>query len=142
METPHALSIEETALRYGTDPVRGLREEDARKRLKLRKSREGDEEKGLRRILYEQFTSLMMLLLFLATVISLFIGQYISALVMLVVILLNGFIGVFQEYRAEKSLPLSRDLPPPESELYAVGQRLLFHLNIWWRGMSSSLSRG
>ncbi|MEM3342669.1 MAG: cation-transporting P-type ATPase, partial [Thermoplasmata archaeon] len=113
MEAPHSLSVEEVAIKYGTDPVRGLKEEEAEKRLKRQRAESTSEYRTVLKIAYEQFSSVLMLLLLLAVVISFVIGEYINAALMLVVILLNGLIGFYQDYRAEKALANIKKLTTP-----------------------------
>jgi len=54
------------------------------------------------RILLSQFNSLLVYILILAGIISVIIGHKIDATVIFAIVFLNGFIGFFQEYKAEE----------------------------------------
>src|SRR5690625_7863109 len=56
----------------------------------------------------------MVLILLAATLIAGMLGEYIDALAIMVIVLLNGFIGFFQEQKAEKSLEKLKELSAPQ----------------------------
>ncbi|VVB74617.1 Copper-exporting P-type ATPase B [Candidatus Tiddalikarchaeum anstoanum] len=53
-------------------------------------------------ILVSQFKSPLIFTLVIAAVISYFLGEHTEAIVIIVIVLLNSFLGFFQEYKAEK----------------------------------------
>ena len=55
-------------------------------------------------LLLRQFKDVMVIILLLAAVISLAVGDFKDAIVILIIVLLNAIIGFVQEYRAEKAL--------------------------------------
>ena len=56
------------------------------------------------KVLFNQFKSLLVLILILAMALSIFLGEKVDAIAIFVVILLNTALGFFEEYKAEKSL--------------------------------------
>ncbi len=56
------------------------------------------------KILLNQFTSVLVLILLAAVVLSVLIGEVLDAIVIGSILVLNGLLGFIQEYRAEKSL--------------------------------------
>ena len=73
-------------------------------------------EKGIKsvwRILWEQMTSIMVIILVIAAVVSLFLGEYIDAAAILAIVVLNAVLGVMQEYRAEKAMHALKQLAVP-----------------------------
>jgi Ca2+-transporting ATPase len=55
-------------------------------------------------LLLSQFTDILIIILFIAAVFSFFIGETIDAMAIFAIVLMNGFLGFFQEYKAEKSI--------------------------------------
>lgn len=56
------------------------------------------------KLLVAQFTDLMVIILLVAAVISFFVGDAKDVIVILVIVVLNAALGVYQEYRAEQAL--------------------------------------
>lgn len=89
-----------------TDPERGLTSAEARARL----ARYGRNElidrgpKATWRILLEQFTNAMIIVLLVAAAITYLLGDVKDALIILAIVALNGIVGFIQEYRAEQAL--------------------------------------
>src|SRR5690606_18649742 len=64
---------------------------------------EGDKQTSKWLILLKQFQDFMVLILLAATLIAGMLGEYIDAIAIMVIVLVNGLIGFFQENKAEKS---------------------------------------
>src|SRR5690625_1540228 len=64
----------------------------------------------------------MVLILLAATLIAGLLGEYIDALAIMVIVLINGFIGFFQEQRAEKSLDKLQQLSAPTIRVLRNGK--------------------
>ncbi len=56
------------------------------------------------KLLLEQFTDLMVIILLIAAGISLFLGEGADFVIILIIVVLNAALGVYQEYRAEQAL--------------------------------------
>lgn len=65
-------------------------------------------------IFIKQFQDFMVLILLGATLIAGMLGEYIDAIAIMTIVLLNGFIGFFQENKAEKSLEKLKELSAPK----------------------------
>ncbi|RKQ88804.1 cation-translocating P-type ATPase [Brockia lithotrophica] len=70
----------------------------------------------------EQFKDFMLLVLLGATLLSALLGEYVDAVLILAVVLLNGFLGFFQGYRTEKTLAALRDLTAPSCRVLRDGR--------------------
>ncbi len=69
----------------------------------------------------KQFQDFMVLILLAATLIAGMLGEYIDAIAIMVIVLLNGFIGFFQEQKAEKSLEKLKELSAPKIRVLRDG---------------------
>lgn len=73
-------------------------------------------------IFIKQFQDFMVLILLAATLIAGLLGEYIDALAIMIIVLLNGFIGFFQEQKAEKSLEKLKELSAPKIRVLREGE--------------------
>jgi P-type Ca2+ transporter type 2C len=111
----HVLSRQEVIASLTTHAERGLASAEAAARL----VRHGPNElvetgtKSPWRILWEQFTAVMVLILIAAAGLSLFLGKYLEAGAILTIVVLFGLLGFFQEYRAEQAIAALRRLAVP-----------------------------
>ena len=64
------------------------------------------------KILLDQFTDVMIVILFIAAIISFISGEHTDAYVILAIIIGNAWLGYSQEYNAEKSISLLQDMAP------------------------------
>ncbi len=62
----------------------------------------------------KQFQDFMVLVLLGATLIAGILGEYIDAIAIMAIVLINGCIGFFQEHKAEKSLEKLQELSAPK----------------------------
>ncbi|UCF98484.1 MAG: cation-translocating P-type ATPase [Spirochaetaceae bacterium] len=112
----HTLDPDAAMRRLDTDGKRGLADRIAGQRLIERGANELVDQgsKSPLRILAEQFTSLMVLLLIAAAAVSgLLLREWEDALVILVIVILNALLGFWQEFRAEKALAALKSLAAP-----------------------------
>ncbi len=107
------------------DAKTGLSEEE----VTVRRRRHGPNEliehgvKSVWKILWEQLTSLMVLLLIGAALISgLALGEYEDAAVILVIVVLNALLGLHQEYKAEKAMAALKKMAGPKVRVRRDGE--------------------
>ncbi|MHB0857173.1 MAG: cation-translocating P-type ATPase [Anaerolineae bacterium] len=102
----------------------GLSSDEAAKRLE-QYGPNRLEERRLRSpwsVLLGQFTEVMVVLLIVAAVVSLLIGETTDAIMILVIVVLNALLGFTQEYRAERAMAALRKLATPTVRVRRDGQ--------------------
>ncbi len=110
----HTLKIKKLFKLLDTDPD-GLSQKEAVHRLKKFGYNELRDRKGPTsiKIFLRQFKSFLILILFAAMLISLFIGNELDSIVIGIILLLNSILGFAQEYRAEKAIEALKRLTVP-----------------------------
>ncbi|MFC3882634.1 calcium-translocating P-type ATPase, SERCA-type [Bacillus songklensis] len=102
----------------------GLASKEAKARQKqygLNELQEAEKQSALLLFL-EQFKDFMVLVLLAATLISGLLGEYIDAIAIIAIVIINGFLGFFQERRAEKSLDALKELSAPHVMVLRDGE--------------------
>jgi Ca2+-transporting ATPase len=120
----HVLSPGEVATHLSVDPAAGLANEEASRRIVRYGLNEIVERppRPLWRMLLDQFTDFMILVLIGAAIISGIIGEPPDAIAIVVIILLNGVIGFVQEYRAERAVAALKLLAASMARVRRGGQ--------------------
>ncbi|NQX65624.1 calcium-translocating P-type ATPase, SERCA-type [Paenibacillus alba] len=72
-------------------------------------------------LLLNQFKDFMVLVLLGATLISGLLGEYLDAITIVVIIVMNAVLGFTQEFRAERSLRALKELSAPNSNVWREG---------------------
>ena len=101
----HKKSIEET-LKELITKQEGLTVKEADVRLHKTGTNELQEgkKKSIFAIVLAQFKDVMILIILVAAIISGIVGDFTDTIVILIIVLLNAFLGFIQEYRAEKAM--------------------------------------
>jgi len=107
-----------------TDVENGLSNKEAEKRIKQYGKNELDEGEKQSAILlfFSQFKDFMVLVLLAATLISGLLGEYIDAIAIMLIVLMNGILGFIQERKAEKSLHALKELSAPKATVLRNGE--------------------
>ncbi len=80
------------------------------------------EKKSVGQIFFEQFKDFLVIILMVAALISVFLGEVQSSVVILVVIILNAVLGTIQQIKAEKSLDSLKEMAAPIARVLRDGQ--------------------
>ncbi len=99
------------------DSVTGLSTEEATARLQQYgpNKLQGKPKKSLLALFFAQLRDMLIYVLLGAAVVTLLIGEYVDSIIIIVVVLLNAAIGVFQENKAEKAIEALQQLTTPHS---------------------------
>ena len=120
------LTLEAVASRLQVTPAAGLSAEEAASR-QLRHGAnvlpEG-EQRGPLRIFLSQFGDVMILVLLVAAIVSVALGEFQDSLAIIVIVALNAAIGYFQETRTERAIAALRSLATPSARVRRDGELL------------------
>jgi P-type Ca2+ transporter type 2C len=111
----HQLDSSAVLRELRTDIAAGLSEGEASQRLKQHGRNEltGTGIRNAWQILWEQLTSLMLVILIVAAIISAFLADYKDTIAIATLVALNAILGFSQEYRAEKAMAALKKLSVP-----------------------------
>lgn len=119
-------SIRESEQLLKSDVKCGLTEEEARRRLsqsgpnKLKEPRKKTKIEAL----FEQLNDPLIYVLLAATAISLFLKEISDAVIILVVVILNGVVGLIQEGKAQRALEALKKLTSPRALVIRGGREM------------------
>ena len=107
------------------DPDRGLSDDEAARRREQVGPNELIERGGKHplRILWQQFTSTMVLILIVAAVVSGLLGKATETIAIAAIVVLFGILGFVQEYRAEQAMAALKKLAVPIVGVVRGGDR-------------------
>ncbi len=111
----HTREVGEAVKELNTSIKTGLSESEAQKRvtefgyneLKKRKGR------GISTIFLDQFKGLLIMVLAVAALISFLLGERTDSYIILIIVIINAFMGLAQEYKAEKAIERLQELASP-----------------------------
>ncbi|MFD2443463.1 calcium-translocating P-type ATPase, SERCA-type [Bacillus sp. CGMCC 1.16607] len=115
----HEMSEKDIEKALDTDFSAGLSDKQVEQRLKqqgLNELQEGEKQSALL-LFFSQFKDFMVLVLLAATLLSGFLGEYIDAIAIISIVIINGILGFFQERKAEKSLQALKELSAPQVQV-------------------------
>ncbi len=120
----HTQDAESILRALGSDARHGLSVEEARQRLEKYGPNELEERGGKHplTILWEQFTSTMVLILIAAAVISAFLGKPLETIAISAIVILFALLGFVQEYRAERAIAALKQLAVPMVRVIRSGR--------------------
>ncbi|OAB30267.1 ATPase [Paenibacillus macquariensis subsp. defensor] len=120
----HQMDVEELQHVMGVQPQQGLTEEEVEQVRKKNGRNELTEGKRISPIILflNQFKDFMVVVLMGATLLSGLLGEYLDAITIIAIILLNGVLGFIQEFRAERSLRALKQLSAPNAKVLRGGK--------------------
>src|SRR5689334_20687956 len=121
----HALETEEV-LSHLKVQGNGLTSEEAKRRLERfgpNQLKEAARPTFLQ-TLWEQLNNFVVILLIVASMISALLGDYVEALAIMAIVVLNAVLGIIQERRAEEALAALKKLAAPDAQTLRDGHRV------------------
>jgi Ca2+-transporting ATPase len=115
------------AQKLGTDLETGLASEDVTKLREKFGPNQLEEKKGRSALalFLDQFKDFMIWVLIGAALVSGFLKEWVDAIAIICIVILNAVLGFIQEYRAEKSLAALKKLSSPNSKVIRNGRHVV-----------------
>ncbi|MEN8699394.1 cation-translocating P-type ATPase [Bacillus infantis] len=120
----HEMNEREVEEALNTNFSAGLTDDDVKKRRNqhgFNELAEGEKQSALL-LFFSQFKDFMVLVLLAATLVSGLLGEYIDAIAIIAIVIINGLLGFFQERKAEKSLSALKELSAPQVQVLRGGK--------------------
>jgi len=110
-------STEEVLRDINVNPLQGLSEEEAKARLVKYGSNRltGKKKKNIFQLFIAQLQEWLIYILFAAVIITLLMGEYIDAIIIILVIITNAVLGVIQEVKADKAIEALQKMSFPKA---------------------------
>jgi len=114
------------AMRELNAKMDGLSSEEVQKRLEEFGPNELKKEKGKSpvRLFLEQFTDILIIILLIATALSMVIGEFYDAIVIIAIVMACAVLGFTQEYKAEKALEALKKMTAPTATVLRDGKEM------------------
>jgi len=124
-KSSYAMSLEE-ALKAVNSTATGLSQEEAQKRLAEYGLNELQKEKRASSIkmFLEQFTDILIIILLIATGLSLAVGEIIDAIVIIAIVLATAILGFVEEFRSEKAVEALKKMAAPTAVVLRDGREV------------------
>ena len=122
----HSIDIPAALNELQADPRRGLSLEEARARLATYGANElsHEDKASPLALFFNQFKNILIIILLVATVLSALVGEYVDAVIILVIILFCAVLGFVQEYRAERALDALKNMLSPTITALRDGEEI------------------
>ena len=119
----HSKTAEEVLSKLHVTP-RGLTTQDAQQRLKEYGANEIKKEKRTSplKLLLGQFTDILMIILLIATGLSIAVGEVTDAIIIIAIVIASATLGFTQEYRSEKAVEALKKMTAPTANVLRDGK--------------------
>ena len=121
----HCLPVEHLTSELETHLEKGLTQQEAQSRLQKHGPNELTERPrpGFLQLLLAQFNNFLVIILIIAAVVSLLLGEIIDATAIMVIVVLNAVVGVVQESKAEQALAALKKMAAPNAQVIRDGHQ-------------------
>ncbi|TAK66840.1 MAG: HAD family hydrolase [Betaproteobacteria bacterium] len=122
----HGKPIEELVSVFQTHLERGLTRQEAEERLAKFGANELTERPrpGFFALLWDQFNNYLVIILIVAALVSLALGEYVDSIAIMFIVVLNAVVGVIQESKAEQALAALKKMSAPNAQVMRDGQQI------------------
>ena len=122
----HAKPVEELVAGLQTDIEQGLTQREAQDRLRRYGSNELTEKPrpGFLALLWGQFNNYLVIILIVAALIALALGEWVDSIAIMIIVVLNAVVGVVQESKAEQALAALKKMSAPNAQVIREGTQM------------------
>jgi Ca2+-transporting ATPase len=122
----HGKTVEDVVGALKTHIECGLTRQEAQERLQKFGPNELTEKPrpGFLALLWDQFNNYLVIILIVAALISLALGEYVDSIAIIFIVLLNAVIGVVQESKAEQALAALKKMAAPNAQVIRDGEQI------------------
>ena len=122
----HAKPIEQVAAALQAHLERGLTQEQAQERLRTLGANELTEKPrpGFLALLWDQFNNYLVIILIIAALIALALGEWVDSVAIMCIVVLNAVVGVIQESKAEQALDALKKMAAPNAQVIRDGHQI------------------
>ncbi len=115
-----------TAGKHAVAAVDGLSDREAEKKLLEHGPNLliGKKKISALKLLFSQFTDIMVIILIISTAISAFMGEMTEAVTIIAIVILNAVLGFVQEFRTEKTMEALKNLAAPAAKVIRNGRQI------------------
>lgn len=120
----HNKSVEEAISAFKIDDKKGLDSNE----VKIRRDKYGEnnleekEGKSLVNMIIDQFKDILIIILIIAAIISIVLGEIIDGAFIIIIVMLNAVLGVMQENKASNALKALQEMAAPASKVLRDGK--------------------
>ena len=121
----HEQTIDGVVRDLQTHLEKGLSADEARNRLRKHGPNELRERPrpGFFALLLDQFNNFLVIILIVAAVVTILLGEYTDAIAITVIIILNAMLGVIQESKAEQAIAALKKMAAPHAQVIRDGRQ-------------------
>jgi Ca2+-transporting ATPase len=122
----HARPIAEVAATFQAQNEHGLSQDEALARLRKVGPNELTEKPrpGFLALLWDQFNNYLVIILIIAALIALALGEWVDSIAIMCIVVLNAIVGVIQESKAEQALAALKKMAAPNAQVIRDGHQL------------------
>ena len=135
MKQFYSSSIEDVSREFGSDAARGLRKDEIASRIEKygKNTLVQKKNRSFIAMFIAQFKSFMIILLIIAAIISGIMGVktgegLLDTYIIMGILLLNAFIGAYQEFKAQKSLESLKKMAAPMAKVVRDGEPMVINV--------------
>ncbi len=122
----HGKPIEALVDGFRTHLEQGLTRQEAQDRLRKFGANELTERPrpGFFALLWDQFNNYLVIILIIAALVSLALGEYVDSIAIMFIVVLNAVVGVIQESKAEQALAALKKMSAPNAQVIRDGHQV------------------